>query len=673
MKKNLIYTLCILLSGAITFSSCEDMLSVDSERVQYEPGDITLNDSVYSVLGILKSVQDVADRQILLGELRGDLVTVTDRAVLDIQAIANFTYDEENKYVSPRAYYSIINNCNLFLERVDTTLERENRKLMLREFVAAKSMRAWAYMQLAANYGAVPYFTEPILTHSAAKEVMAQPKKDMTEIANLLIEELLPYENPDVYPMPEWSGIRTGASSKDERSDIFSQKLFMPIRQLLGDLYLWKGDYRNAADTYYKMINKNYYNDNRHRAFFNEQKGANVSGSYHDLFYASANFGSDGTYLTVIPMETSSSTGTVSELASIFAPVGVRGGNQVKGSAGWVSLSDRQDYLYREGDDNKYTFYYFTNSDYKRTDLFEYPTSEKYKGDLRRYRITVEQEDKEETYKDIITKLSMPQQNAAVSEQTRFVVFSRTEHLYLRFAEALIGMARENGEDCVGALELAMDILKRGAREKNYYIVENVETTKTPVLNEDGMPMLDADGNEIFKYETTGDTITSYNFLDERYDGNKGIHSRGSGDSEYNVYYALNDTCVARYLGEYTLDDFDITLTKEITFEDRVNYMADLLIDELALECAFEGNRFTDLVRFAKAGNDIDILAKRVAGRAIENTVSYRHKDYQYDAALYELLKDKSNWYIKLPGSEPYVEPVVPEDEGAVEEEVPAE
>ena len=36
MKKNFIYTVVFLLCGAISFSSCQDMLSVDSDRVEYE-------------------------------------------------------------------------------------------------------------------------------------------------------------------------------------------------------------------------------------------------------------------------------------------------------------------------------------------------------------------------------------------------------------------------------------------------------------------------------------------------------------------------------------------------------------------------------------------------------------------------------------------------------------
>ena len=65
MKKKLINTIAFLLLGTFMFSSCDDMLNVDSNRVEYEFDDWTLNDSVYSVLGILKGVQGVADRQVL--------------------------------------------------------------------------------------------------------------------------------------------------------------------------------------------------------------------------------------------------------------------------------------------------------------------------------------------------------------------------------------------------------------------------------------------------------------------------------------------------------------------------------------------------------------------------------------------------------------------------------
>ena len=94
MKKKLINTIAFLLLGTFMFSSCDDMLNVDSNRVEYEFDDWTLNDSVYSVLGILKAVQEVGDRQVLINELRADLVTVNEsKAVIDVQELSRSVFN----------------------------------------------------------------------------------------------------------------------------------------------------------------------------------------------------------------------------------------------------------------------------------------------------------------------------------------------------------------------------------------------------------------------------------------------------------------------------------------------------------------------------------------------------------------------------------------------------
>lgn len=205
MKKNLIYTVTFLLCGAFFFSSCEDMLNVESNRVEYEFDDWTFNDSVYSVLGILKSVQKVGDRHILLNELRGDLLATNNKTLDDVLDISNYEFDtENNQYLDVKDYFSIINNCNVFLARVDTTLEYDNRRLMLREYVAAKSVRAWTYLQLIKNHAYVPYFTEPVLTHSKAEEIMSAAPTDHITVINNLIEDLARFQNPSIYQMPLW-------------------------------------------------------------------------------------------------------------------------------------------------------------------------------------------------------------------------------------------------------------------------------------------------------------------------------------------------------------------------------------------------------------------------------------------------------------------------------------
>ena len=673
MKKKLIYTMTFILCGTFLFSSCNDMLNVDSNRVEYEFDDWTLNDSVFSVLGILKSVQNVGDRQVLINELRGDLVTVNEaKAVLDVQELSRFEYNTEtNKYLDVKDYYSIINNCNIYLARVDTTLEKNNIRLMLPEYVAVKSVRAWTYLQLAINYNSVPYFTEPILTHSAADDVLNKPMLTRDEIINKLIADILPYENPSAYPMPAWD--KDGKVLKfgygDNGTEVETKRLFVPIRMLLGELYLWKGDYKNAARFFYAQIagtgtneTAKKYNDYGHRASYSGKGGKSMNNGYMGLFSAKNFDANSSNIFTIIPFANTDLDGTTSGLAAIFSPPSEVGAAQVVASRGIQSLSKRQVYRYYEGEDPK------------KPDEVEYSHFYEYPGDLRIKATTYSQhgnDDAKTEYKNIIGKFNFEDGNIGLESdftsniRTTFIILQRKEHAYLRLAEALVGLERDG---YVGAMDLAMIILKEGVKE-NYQILKN------PVYAE--RVKLDADGDTLYNYIIENkDTIgveprmekylasctdsLRYNFAAEEFTNNIGLHSRGSGDSERNAYYALTDTCIARYLGLTEVENKVETILRPITYEDSLNYIADLVIDELALELAWEGTRFGDLIRFAKMLGDNDVLAKRVAGRAIENDVTYRSNEYQMDADLYGKLSNEANWYLPLPGT--VVEPVDPED-----------
>ncbi len=675
MKKNLIYTMTFLLCGTFLFSSCKDILQVDSNRVEYEFDDWTFNDSVYSVLGILKSVQQVGDRQVLINELRGDLVTVNEaKAVVDVQELSRSEFNlETNKYLDVKDYYSIINNCNIYLARVDTTLEKNNIRLMLPEYVAVKSVRAWTYLQLAINYNNVPYFTEPILTHSAAEEVLNKPVLTRDEILGKLIAEILPYENPAAYPMPAWD--KDGKVLKfgygENGTEVETKRLFMPIRMLLGELYLWRGDYKNAARFFYAQIagtgtneTERKYNDYGNKASYSNKGGKNMNNGYMSLFSAK-NFDSNSSNIfTIIPFANSDLHGTTSGLAEVFSPAGEVGAAQVVASPGIQSLAKRQVYRYYEGEDPK------------KPDVVEYSHQYEYPGDLRIKATTYSQRGDDEAkteYKNIIGKFNFEDGNIGMESEftsnikTTFVILQRKEHAYLRLAEALVGLEREG---YVGAMDLAMVILKEGAKE-NYLLLQN------PVYAE--RVKLNADGDTLYNYiidKVSKDTIAveprmekylaecsdslRYNFTAEAFSENKGIHSRGSGDSERNIYYALTDTCIARYLGLTKVENKVETILRPITYDDSLNYIADLVIDELALELAWEGTRFGDLIRFAKAMGDNDVLAMRVAGRAYENDVTYRSTEFQFDTEVYSKMSNEANWYLPLPDE--VVQPVDPED-----------
>ncbi len=666
MKKRLIYTMTFLLCGTFLFSSCNDMLNVDSNRVEYEFDDWTLNDSVFSVLGILKSVQGVADRQVLINELRGDLITVNEaKAVLDVQELSRSEFNlETNKYLDVKDYYSIINNCNIYLARVDTTLEKNNVKLMLPEYAAVKSVRAWTYLQLAINYNNVPYFTEPILTHSAAEEVLNKPMLSRDEIVDKLIADILPYENPSAYPMPAWD--KDGKVLKfgygDNGTEVETKRLFVPIRMLLGELYLWKGDYKNAARFFHAQIagtgtneTAKKYVDYGHKASYSGEGGKNMNNSYIGLFAAKAFDNNSANIFTIIPFANTDLHGTTSGLADIFSPAGEVGAAQVVASPGIQSLSKRQIYRYYEGEDPK------------SPDVVEYSHFYEYPGDLRIKATTYSQrgnDDAQTEYKNIIGKFNFEDGNIGLESEytsnirTTFVILQRKEHAYLRFAEAMVGLERQGYE---GAMELAMTVLKEGVKE-NYQILKNpvYRTDTTYVEHKDTLDQVIKVDTLYKKYLASCTDSLRYNFAAEAFRDNKGIHSRGSGDSERNIYYAMTDTCIARYLGVTEVDNKVETILRPITYQDSLNYIADLVIDELALELAWEGTRFGDLIRFAKAMGDNEVLAKRVAGRAYENDVTYRSPEYNLDAELYGRMMNEANWYLPLPGE--VVEPVDPED-----------
>ena len=139
--KNTVLTLVVGCGCAVTLTSCSDLMDTDSELVEFQE-DNTLQertDSVYSIMGIIYKLQAIADRTVLLGELRGDLTTYTPSASKDLKDIVNFEVNTDNAYNRISDYYAVINNCNYFLTHVNTNLEKNGKKVFEGEYVVAKA------------------------------------------------------------------------------------------------------------------------------------------------------------------------------------------------------------------------------------------------------------------------------------------------------------------------------------------------------------------------------------------------------------------------------------------------------------------------------------------------------------------------------------------------------
>lgn len=226
--------LMLLSCLALSLSSCSDFLDQDSDRVIFSDKDHLENadDTLYSVIGVVSKMQQLADRTVLLGEMRGDLVDVNTNTSADIRNLALFNINDSNAYNSPAEYYAVINNCNYFIAHADTAMRNSrNERIFLKEYAAMKSFRAWAYLQLALNYGSVPFVTDYIdnRTESLRQDY---PRKGIQEICDYFLDDLKGLEQVE---SPNYGSV----------GGYDSRLFFIPIYFLEGEnLNLWGGHYQ---------------------------------------------------------------------------------------------------------------------------------------------------------------------------------------------------------------------------------------------------------------------------------------------------------------------------------------------------------------------------------------------------------------------------------------------
>ncbi|MBD5234954.1 MAG: RagB/SusD family nutrient uptake outer membrane protein [Barnesiella sp.] len=235
--------LSVMLAGSVT--SCEDMLDTKSDDYVFD-NDLNLdnaNDSLFSVMGILSQQQRLAERYVLLGEVRGDLVQVPATADYSLQEIAQFNVSADNKYLSRADYYNVINNCNYAIARMDTSVTIHNNKVMMADYVGIRSVRAWTQLQVALNFGELTWYTDPITNVDDVDK--DYPVLPFDAALDRILQDIEPYIGMDV---PNFGNV----------GDYNSTQAFVRPTLIAADIHLYKNNYEMAAQLYYDYID--YYN-----------------------------------------------------------------------------------------------------------------------------------------------------------------------------------------------------------------------------------------------------------------------------------------------------------------------------------------------------------------------------------------------------------------------------
>ena len=566
--------------GAAALTSCSDLMDTDSELVEKLEDNTLQNptDSVYSVMGIIYKLQAIADRTVLLGELRGDLTTTTAAASKDLKAIASFAIAssapdgsavgtdgsavETNAYNRISDYYAVINNCNYFLKNVNKDLVKNDRRVFESEYAAVKAFRAWTYLQLAQVYGTVPLVTEPLLTEEDARQAMSQSPKDITDICNFFIDDIKDYADTK---LPVYGQINS----------LNSQKFFIPVRALLGDLCLWAGRYQEAAQYYHDYLSL------RTAPLPTGRSGASwadISTKEFRIIRSSLSYSSASSEcLCYIPMESNEFYGIKSDLTNIFNSTSTNQQfAQAEPTAKMRQLSATPSYCgtYTKADGTQDTIY----APKENLEKSEYV------GDLRfgsAYSCRVSNKERFARTSNEIQHISKFNGNG--------VTLYRTNMVYLRYAEAL---------NRAGYPQSAFAVLKYGL----YADIVDKQIDETERTSAGSLIDFDTD---FFSIENT-----------------QGIHSRGSGRAECDTLYRLPQPAT-------------LLATRADTVAYQIPLVEDMIIDEMALEGAFEGYRFFDLMRVALRRNNPAYLADPVSQRAGTP-----------DETLRTLLMNTNNWYL---------------------------
>lgn len=534
-------------------SGCEKILDVDSDsliisdKLQLD----SPSDTLYTMLGIFTQLEKLAERYVLLGELRADLMDVTSFSRSDLLEINNHNISEENEYNSTEDYYAVINNCNYLINNIDTSIVSKAEKVMYKEFAAAKSIRAWTYFQLALNYGKVKYYTHPILDISDADEYV---EYTLNELIPVLIQDIEPWKNIDL------------PGSISLGSDLNSSRLsFFPIRFLLGDLYLWSGNYEAAAREYHNLMVYGEYLP--YIGFQSIWTVENKVFTEREIEYTNwpAVFNINNTYEQISIIAESTENGKGAELYNLSS-------SKVEIEPSEVALANWDNQVY-----------YYSSTIITEGDL---------RGDIGSYLSPESSSRLDEEYGifnfgytgNTILKYSLMTQ-----ETVKAISIYRTGLLYLRYAEAVNRAGKPN---------LAFATLKHGLNSKTMAVDTIVPRHE--------------------KYssytDTTGSFVDYADFEEVMFNYSIGIHARGCGNTQF-------------------ADSYKIPVLTSL--QDSIDWVEDKIIEELALETAFEGNRFHDLMRISLRRGDPAYLA---------NIVSKKYNDSE---SIRSKLMDETNWYLK--------------------------
>ncbi len=582
----------------LSFYSCQDMLKADAEEVVEEAENYQNKyDADNALWGLYGKVSNLAENVVVLNELRADLMDVTPNATSDQVAINDHTETANNKYCDPSLFYDVILNANDIIYHFDKMLA-EN-KISKEDYDArysdAVAVRCWTYLQLGIQFGKVPYVTTPLQSVDSLEISAVNSMLSLDELIPKLITEMENAPSSEVNTLSSFYN----QTITDNSKTFFLGLQFLDKHILRGDLYLWNNQFTEAATQYKaymdaadvtsgKNVTKNKVsgwvwagsNEPRFQICYQRYKDQDVS-SYRNMWKeifsrpstdggSSNSFGLQDEMIWMISF--SGSVKSESPFVKLFANTG-QGKYQIKPSefaidSLWEAQMQENGFLF-DGRGRESSFDYVNGQPVVLKYLYDY--------------YTTKTTDANKTLHLNYNTITNPYSKAG-----KWFLY-RAALLHLRYAEAA---------NRAGYPLLAYALLNNGINSCYNWPLSN------------GNSRVDKEGVMYTSYPPANDNVAAVPYPAPFY-----LDAR-SNDAPY-TYLRSPWRSNVGIRGRASL----VPIAKPawvVTKEDSIQWIEKSLIKEAALECGFEGQRWGDLLRYARRnGNAASIINQAIAPKFV--------------------------------------------------------
>ncbi|WP_437921058.1 RagB/SusD family nutrient uptake outer membrane protein [Sphingobacterium sp. LRF_L2] len=267
-KKYLIYSLVL---SCFVAAGCSSYFEVDTNDTLLEEDYVSESNELYSgYMGVAAKMQALADQTVFLSDLRTDLLEPTVNAPQDLWDLYNYKEKTGNSFANPRAYYDLIVNANVYLDKVvsyrkkyPTAIEDSHYQALISGVIRFK---VWTYFTLGKLYGEVAYFDDAKITLEKLGEIPVISFDELLPKLIVLMESGVDGVNGRY--VTNWGNILFPGVNTSAQDLVWNMICPSP-EPLLMELYLWNKEYAkvvsvgiqfiyDAASGRYKIGNDDY-------------------------------------------------------------------------------------------------------------------------------------------------------------------------------------------------------------------------------------------------------------------------------------------------------------------------------------------------------------------------------------------------------------------------------